>query len=87
MIWQAPEALGRRMAAFSTALPNKGLFPPQGLTSSSSNRRVQSDSHELVSAWLNGLPDSRYDDLKSGRVQPIDGEAFLRACASARTSC
>ena len=30
-------------------------------------------------AEVRGLLDSRYDDLKSGRVQPIDGEeAFAR---------
>lgn len=30
---------------------------------------------------------SRYDDLKSGRVQPIDGEGFLKAFGSVRTNC
>lgn len=28
--------------------------------------------------------DSRYDDLKSGRVKPIDGEQFLKASAAAQ---
>jgi|HubBroStandDraft_1064217.scaffolds.fasta_scaffold07919_4 hypothetical protein len=29
--------------------------------------------------------DGRYDDIKSGRVKPIDGEAFLVAKFSTRT--
>jgi predicted DNA-binding protein len=28
-------------------------------------------------AELRNLLDSRYDDIKSGRVKPVDGEAFL----------
>jgi hypothetical protein len=28
-------------------------------------------------AEVRGMLDSRYDDLKSGRVKPIDGEAFF----------
>jgi hypothetical protein len=28
-------------------------------------------------AGVRGLLDSRYDDLKSGRVEPIDGEQFF----------
>jgi hypothetical protein len=28
-------------------------------------------------AQVRGMLDSRYDDLKSGRVKPIDGEAFF----------
>ncbi len=28
-------------------------------------------------AELRGALDSRYDDIKSGRVKPIDGEAFF----------
>src|ERR1039458_5106778 len=28
-------------------------------------------------AHVRGMLDSRYDDLKSGRVKPIDGEAFF----------
>jgi predicted DNA-binding protein len=30
-------------------------------------------------AALRGMLDSRYDDLKSGKVEPIDGEAFFEA--------
>jgi hypothetical protein len=25
------------------------------------------------------LPDARYDDIKSGRVKPVDGEAFFES--------
>ena len=28
-------------------------------------------------AEVRGMLDSRYDDIKSGRVKPIDGEAFF----------
>jgi hypothetical protein len=28
--------------------------------------------------------DGRYDDIKSGRVTPIDGETFFEACASVK---
>jgi predicted DNA-binding protein len=28
-------------------------------------------------AQVRGMLDSRYDDIKSGQVQPIDGEAFF----------
>jgi hypothetical protein len=28
-------------------------------------------------AELRSLLDSRYDDIKSGRVKPVDGEAFF----------
>jgi hypothetical protein len=28
-------------------------------------------------AELRNLLDSRYDDIKSGRVRPVDGEAFF----------
>ena len=30
-------------------------------------------------AQVRGMLDSRYDDIKSGRVQPIDGEAFFES--------
>jgi hypothetical protein len=30
-------------------------------------------------ARLRATVDSRYDDLKSGKVQPIDGETFLES--------
>ena len=30
-------------------------------------------------AQVRGMLDSRYDDIKSGQVQPIDGEAFLES--------
>jgi predicted DNA-binding protein len=29
-------------------------------------------------AQVRGLLDTRYDDIKSGRVKPIDGEAFFK---------
>ena len=44
----------------------------------------------MISASVDGLADARvmlgtrYDDLKSGRVKPIDGEAFLKISASAK---
>jgi predicted transcriptional regulator len=31
--------------------------------------------------------DSRYDDIKSGRVKPIDGEAFFEGLRSVRKNC
>ena len=34
------------------------------------------DSHDDL-ARTRQLLDSRYDDLKSGRVQPLDGEEFF----------
>jgi hypothetical protein len=33
------------------------------------------------------LLDSRYGDLKSGRVKPIDGEEFLKSFATVKTNC
>jgi len=30
-------------------------------------------------AEVRGMLDSRYDDIKSGRVKPIDGEAFFES--------
>jgi predicted DNA-binding protein len=30
-------------------------------------------------AQVRGMLDSRYDDIKSGQVQPIDGEAFFES--------
>jgi len=30
-------------------------------------------------AEVRGMMDSRYDDIKSGRVKPIDGEAFFES--------
>jgi hypothetical protein len=30
-------------------------------------------------ADVRGMLDSRYDDLKSGRVKPLDGEAFFES--------
>src|SRR5439155_3237455 len=53
------------------------------------NRRCSTGFHLLAPEMLDG----RYDDIKSGRVKPIDGEAFsLTACVSVRpgdhaTSC
>ena len=35
-------------------------------------------------AELRSTLDSRYDDLKSGRVKPIDGQRFLKVCASVK---
>jgi len=32
-------------------------------------------------AGMCGMLDSRYDDLKSGRVKPIDGEEAFGGCA------
>ena len=32
----------------------------------------------FIEAWqLCDMPDNRYDDLKTGRVKPIDGEQFF----------
>lgn len=31
--------------------------------------------------------DSRYDDLTSGRVKPVDGDDFLKTFAGGRTNC
>jgi hypothetical protein len=31
--------------------------------------------------------DGRYDDIKSGRVKPIDGEAFFDSLRTAKTRC
>jgi predicted DNA-binding protein len=31
--------------------------------------------------------DRRYDEIKSGKVKPVDGERFLRACANVKTNC
>jgi hypothetical protein len=30
-------------------------------------------------AWTREMLDGRYDDLRSGRVKPIDGEAFFES--------
>src|ERR1022692_460029 len=40
-------------------------------------------------AQVRGMLDNRYEDLKSGKVKPIDGAVFfeLRACVSARKNC
>ena len=34
-------------------------------------------SYLIEIAELRNLLDSRYDDIKSGRVRPVDGEAFF----------
>ena len=36
-------------------------------------------------ASLRGTLDSRYDDLKSGKVKPIDGEAFFEGLRKRET--
>lgn len=33
-------------------------------------------------AYTRGMLDSRYDDLESGKVEPIDGEAFFESLRS-----
>jgi hypothetical protein len=38
-------------------------------------------------ARIRQMLDGRYDDLKSGRVRPIEGEVFLKTFAAARTNC
>ena len=38
-------------------------------------------------AEVHGMLDSRYDDIKSGRVKPLDGEAFFESCVSVRKPC
>jgi len=41
----------------------------------------------LANPDLEAMLDSRRDDLKSGRLEPIDGEDFSKTCAGARTIC
>ena len=41
-------------------------------------REVMTDYLEAL-AGVREMLDSRYDDLKSGRVKPIDGEAFFES--------
>jgi predicted DNA-binding protein len=38
-------------------------------------------------AEVREMLDSRYDDINSGRVKPIDGEAFLTPCGNASMNC
>jgi hypothetical protein len=40
-------------------------------------RQSGRSADKLVQDAVAGLLDSRYDDVKSGRVKPIDGEAFF----------
>jgi hypothetical protein len=38
-------------------------------------------------AEVREMLDGRYDEIKSGRVRPVDSEAFFAACASVKTNC
>jgi hypothetical protein len=40
-------------------------------------RQSGRSADKLVQDAVAGLLDSHYDDVKSGRVKPIDGEAFF----------
>jgi hypothetical protein len=56
---------------------NEEEFPPvKSMTTGGQDDRLGDSFDEF--ARTREMLDSRYDDLKSGRVKPIDGEEFFR---------
>ncbi|MGA3053367.1 MAG: hypothetical protein ABSD63_04105 [Candidatus Korobacteraceae bacterium] len=69
---------GRKTAAVIDLKKHKALWEDiEDVLVSRSRRHEKRIPLDKVKAGLRGMLDSRYDDIKSGRVKPIDGEAFF----------